>query len=345
MLLNENAKPNGVPHVKFDGFQAMPGGLVEVIDAKLSVPMWESKGEPVVSSKITNQIIRQSRALTQNPGCEGMIHVPNAGEKGEGTSGIETLGFQNLPVSVRPFLPRNALSKVQEGYVNVEVMIRRRAALCETKEAINARLVKKFVDLPEFWASTKIASDALLDIGEENATLVFRDALQEGIRGQVVYRARFPGSLSRDRATADDFMTLRIDPKKVDCTAFCRDILPKLLEIFGAYRAALRTDEKIILADHDRRVALYRGRGPDRDGRDGVERIWPVNFFDDVLCQRAFGIGAEEVVRRAKPECEHAEFILGGAFLIVTSDIVTGETALDALNARVMGRIDARAAA
>ncbi len=76
-----------------------------------------------------------------------------------------------------------------------------------------------------------------------------------------------------------------------------------------------------------------------------MERIAPVSFFDDILCRRAFGIGAEEVVRRAAPECEHAELLLGGAFLIVTSEIVVGRTALDALNARVMQRIDARVAA
>ncbi len=140
-------------------------------------------------------------------------------------------------------------------------------------------------------------------------------------------------------------MTLMLDTAKIDCNAFCHNVLPKLLEIFGAYRAALETDADIAAADHSRLVTLYRGRGPDRNGRDGVIRIWPVNFFDEVLCRRAFGIGAEEVVRRAEPECEHAEFILGGAFLIVTSDIVRGETALDALNARIMQCIDTRAAA
>jgi hypothetical protein len=91
-------------------------------------------------------------------------------------------------------------------------------------------------------------------------------------------------------------------------------------------------------------VELYRGRGPNRDGRDTVERIAPVSFFDDILCQRAFGIGAEEVVRRAAPECEHAEIMFGGAFLFVTTEIIVGRPALDALHETVMRRIDARAA-
>ncbi len=61
-------------------------------------------------------------------------------------------------------------------------------------------------------------------------------------------------------------------------------------------------------------------------------------FFDDLLCRRAFGIGAAEVAARAAPECERAEVLHGGAFLLVTSEVVVGPD-LDALNARVMARL------
>jgi len=63
-----------------------------------------------------------------------------------------------------------------------------------------------------------------------------------------------------------------------------------------------------------------------------------VCFFDDLLCRRAFGIGAAEVAARAAPECERAEAMHGGAFLLVTSEVVAGPD-LDALNARVMARL------
>jgi hypothetical protein len=65
-----------------------------------------------------------------------------------------------------------------------------------------------------------------------------------------------------------------------------------------------------------------------------------VNFFDDLLCRRSFGIGAGEVVRRASPECARAELLNGGAFLLVTTDLVVGD-ALDGLHARVMSRLHA----
>jgi hypothetical protein len=63
-----------------------------------------------------------------------------------------------------------------------------------------------------------------------------------------------------------------------------------------------------------------------------------VSYFDDLLCRRSFGIGAAKVVRRAAPICERAELLRGGAFLIVTSDLVTGE-ALDRLSIRVASRL------
>ena len=61
-------------------------------------------------------------------------------------------------------------------------------------------------------------------------------------------------------------------------------------------------------------------------------------FFDDLLCRRAFGIGAAEVAACAAPECERAEVLCGGAFLLVTSEVIIGPV-LDALNARVMARL------
>ena len=93
-----------------------------------------------------------------------------------------------------------------------------------------------------------------------------------------------------------------------------------------------------MLADFDLVCAHSQKSGRDIDGRDGVHRIWPVCLFDDLLCRRAFGIGAAEVAWRAAPECERAEVLHGGAFLLVTSEVVVGP-ALDALNARVMARL------
>jgi hypothetical protein len=102
-LQYENAKPNGVPYVKFDGFQTMPSGLVEVIDSKYGIPLFPHNGQTFIPDDTKNQFTRQSQALEQNPGCEGIIHVRNQEEKAKAEAVIRLQGINNLPVAVRPF--------------------------------------------------------------------------------------------------------------------------------------------------------------------------------------------------------------------------------------------------
>ena len=225
-----------------------------------------------------------------------------------------------------------------------DAMIRRRAALDEPIPKLNARMVERLVAVPGFWGEGKTAADAPNDFKGEGAALDLRKALRPGLSGQALYVPRFAGYLSRDIGMADDFLNIRLDIKKIDYAEFCSTTLPRLIEVFGPYRAVMQTDKAIALDDWDIACAQSKKTGRNEDGRDSVHRIWPVCFFDDLLCQRAFGIEAQDVVRRAASECERAEFMHDGAFLLVTSEIVVGE-ALNALNARVMARLGVSTAA
>lgn len=220
----------------------------------------------------------------------------------------------------------------------VDVVIRRRASLDEPCPELNAKLVEQFVAVPGFWDAGKTASDAPFEFTDESASLDLRTALVSGLGGQVLYAPRFAGYLSRDIAQSDDFIWLRLDTEKADYALFCSATLPRLIDIFRPYRAAAHTDEVVKLADFDITRVQSQKTGRNINGRDSVHRIWPVCFFDDLLCRRAFGIGAAEVAARAAPECERAEVLHGGAFLRVTSEVVVGPE-LDALNARVMARL------
>ncbi len=222
--------------------------------------------------------------------------------------------------------------------MHVKLMIRRRANLDEPSPELNAKFVEQLVAVPGFWDAGKTTSDAPFEFTGESASLDLRTALASGLSGQISYEARFAGYLSRDIAQSDDFISLRLDTEKADYARFCSATLPRLIDIFGPYRAAVQTDNAVRLADFDLICVQSQKSGRDIDGRDSVHRIWPVCFFDDLLCRRAFGIGAAEVAARAAPECERAEAMHGGAFLLVTSEAVVGPD-LDALNARVMARL------
>lgn len=225
----------------------------------------------------------------------------------------------------------------------VDFMIRRRAVLHEVIPEFNAKIVQRFAAISKFWGNDKTSVDAPIDYNGEGAALDLRKALQPGLSGQASYVPRFEGYLSSDVARSDDFLAIRLNTNKADYPNFCSTTLPLLIEIFGAYRAAVETDNAVALADFEITRMQSQTTGRNIDGRDSVHRIWPVCFFDDLLCRRAFGVGAAEVVARAAPACVRAELLCGGAFLLVTTELVVGQPALDALNARVMARLDTRA--
>ena len=191
-----------------------------------------------------------------------------------------------------------------------------------------------------FWAPDKTAADAPMKTYEEFASLELRKALRAGLGGEVGYCLRFAGAINDDRSARDDCLLFGMDRRKVDYPSFCGTILPELVGIFRPYRVRVVCDEPVERADWTAAVAIYQQSRRNADGREDVLRIWPVSYFDDLLCQRAFGLSAQEVVDRVAPDCERAEFLHGGAFLIVTSEIVTGQAALDALNERVKRRLD-----
>ena len=220
----------------------------------------------------------------------------------------------------------------------VDFMLRRRASLDEPSPTLNAKLVEHLVTVPGFWGAGKTVSDAPFEFPGECASLDLRTALASGLAGQISYAPRFAGYLSQDIAQSDDFISLRLNTEKTDYALFCSATLPRLIDIFGPYRAAAHTDEAVLLDDFDITRVQSQKTGRNINGRDSVYRIWPVCFFDDLLCRRAFGIDAAEVAARAAPECERAEVLHGGAFLLVTSEVVVGP-ALDALSARVMTRL------
>jgi hypothetical protein len=219
----------------------------------------------------------------------------------------------------------------------VDVMIRRRARLDEPVPVLNAKLLERFVAVPGFWGEGKTVADAAFEQGE-TGSLDLRKSLRDGLSGQVVYMPRFAGYLSKDESKADDTLRIRLDTDKVDYAAFCAETLPRLITIFESYRGYVETDPKVRAADWEMVRQQSRKTGRNIDGRDSIFRVWPVCWFDLELSRRAFGITAEEAVRRASPECERAELVAGCAFLMVTSAIVVGAN-LDVVDARIKSRL------
>lgn len=126
------------------------------------------------------------------------------------------------------------------------------------------------------------------------------------------YRREFP-----DDSQYDDRIVIIFRPSKVDMGHLVNTVIPAYIKAFDAYRVEYFDDAFIpFLAQRTR----------DRHNkRNGVNDIWPVNFFDDLLCQRAFGLTASAVVSLFTDKIERAIALHGGAYLIGSSQVLSYE--------------------
>lgn len=143
----------------------------------------------------------------------------------------------------------------------------------------------------------------------------------DGVRAAASYGPRF-GDIP-DVAMYDDSLVIVVDPEKVDYSRLVITSFATMVYAFGAYRAQTVLNRELDHEDHDRAVKLHRTWQSDIDGRDGVLRIGPVNFFDRELCQRAFNMSAERIAEALQGQVERVETLDDGVLLIVTSKVIS----------------------
>jgi len=139
-------------------------------------------------------------------------------------------------------------------------------------------------------------------------------------RGAISYCPR--AAINADHGMFDDVLTVCIPESVGTYRIFVEELFRPVASAFEVYRAGIYPDEDLDLDDFDQIADLSQRTGKDVDGRDGVFRVTPANAFDDQLCQRAFGLNPENVVRRVAPHAQFADVIDGRAFFVVTSRIV-----------------------
>jgi hypothetical protein len=163
--------------------------------------------------------------------------------------------------------------------------------------------------------------DVALSSQGESAACDLTPFLRDGITGALQYSARFERGMY-DKAMFDDIMTFRLEESKLRYNEFCPQVFSNFIDAFNPYRAAIVMDLDLDLDDWDSIVELAQRDGIDADGRDTVFRINPVNFFDEQLCKRAFQLNSQQVVNRLHGHVQEASIVHGGAFIIVTNDLV-----------------------
>lgn len=99
----DNPNPNGNPYVKWDGFQHLPDGTTELIDAKTAISPFSTADGPFIPQSTLDQLVNKSAALDQNPGYSGVIEVPTQQAATDAQGALDQLGITNLDVRMRPF--------------------------------------------------------------------------------------------------------------------------------------------------------------------------------------------------------------------------------------------------
>ncbi|WP_439850326.1 hypothetical protein ACTACG_21560 [Pseudomonas syringae] len=190
-------------------------------------------------------------------------------------------------------------------------------------EAIGKRheaFISAITGLAPPWNLAKLG--ALPGIGAELLITVSLDKfLPKGVKGRLTYMLRNEKYL-KDDAQYDDTCFIEFDSGKIDLQDFTNEIFTTYIKAFKCYRATLH-DWSITRNDWPVVVETGEKLGKDINCRDGIYRINLINYFDETLCQKAFGMSACEIAKRLKNHAKTATEFESGLLLILEPHILS----------------------
>lgn len=159
--------------------------------------------------------------------------------------------------------------------------------------------------------------------GELVSVVQLSKVLPKGCNGYMCYSFRGKDYLI-DAGRVDDSINISFYPQKIDYPLLVNQLFPQIVQAFGCYRATIKDDDLIpgefdIISDM---VISGRANGLDIDGRDTVYRINAVNFYDSVLCMRAFGLTPQQILERLQGHVEQVSLLGNGVLIIYSSTIL-----------------------
>jgi hypothetical protein len=220
--------------------------------------------------------------------------------------------------------------------MKIEARFRRRANILESVDDLNCEIISRLSKIDGLWGIEKEIFDVQLNNGRgESAAIDISMCLQLGMRGAISYASRLSKSIF-DKAIYDDTLFIQMNTDSIEYKSFSRKSFPEIIKAFGAYRASIVTDLDQDLDDFEDIIEEAQRTNKDVDGRDTVFRIYPVNYFDDLLCGRALELAANQVVEKLMGSIVLAENFQSGVLIIASDEPLVG-TELVALNGKIRG--------
>lgn len=179
--------------------------------------------------------------------------------------------------------------------------------------------------LEEPWGCPAKNIPKVPDIGADLEVMVnLAPLLGDGLRGGIGYLLRSDDYL-RDSGQSDDKMIVEFDLDTQLYFDLQNKIFAKYINIFCPYRAAVFTDRSLVIDDQRQLVAQARESGEEPNGRNSVWRIWPLSYFDRLLCQRAWNLSPEEIVTTLRGEIDEVEIVGDGVLICISKELLDRE--------------------
>ena len=202
-------------------------------------------------------------------------------------------------------------------YVEVRARAREKQPIPDKHKEV----MEGFVRVPEPWGLGPEEPPPPPDPGSDiTAVLSLRKFFGKGVYSPYLvypYRADL-----WDMAMDDDHFTMFINPKRVDYRSLVLEAFPKYVASLGAYVGCIG-DEEFIFLDQERLQEQQRTLHT----RSEVDRVWPVSFYDDEFCQRAFGLSPKGVAKRLKGKVEQVSNMSNGVYMVGSSEVLEFEEA------------------
>lgn len=211
---------------------------------------------------------------------------------------------------------------------DIEIWFRRRARHSENIEWWHQRFVEESAKISSPLSFPSGSPPPTPECGAELCASFGGRLAAPGLRFQGSYIFRGPNYAYEDKASFDD--VFRIGAKTTNRAVPYRDILYKHLlpiaEAFGSYRTFVSVDlyanEYWGGLDNSNREynKLLENNEIDVDGRNNIYTLYPAQFWDDELCERALGYDSREVVRRLRPHAKLVQETRNGVYVVLDDD-------------------------
>jgi len=118
----------------------------------------------------------------------------------------------------------------------------------------------------------------------------------------------------------------KISNTAVDYRRVVAGDLPEVVEAFKAYKAHMSYGlyglyyQGGLSDDNSIYNRLRNDAAIDVDGRNNIYTLYPAQFWDAALCQRALGYGPDEVIARLQGICLGAARLMDGVYFVLNDD-------------------------